>query len=221
MVRIPHILVGLQPTTDLFHVLACAHGRCPVTGSTGVGRRPTHPSPPQGLGFFGAKRKKILVYYTGNFHIWNRLGEHTWCHALLCTAWGLVQVSKGHLNMTSRCCHRIATFHGLRLGSSARREIEPDHEMKSFLVLSIFLFFWRTFFFGPIGDFFSYFLHFSPDHRKVYLKWVFWSFVQIWRGCGGGQRGVYEKCFLGKCHVIKIFSNPTFRWALDFFPHEY
>ena len=27
-----------------------------------VGHRPTHPSPPQGLGFFGAMRQKILVF---------------------------------------------------------------------------------------------------------------------------------------------------------------
>ena len=39
------IFVGRRPTTDLFHVLACGHGHCPASGSTGVGRRPT-PEPP-------------------------------------------------------------------------------------------------------------------------------------------------------------------------------
>ena len=30
-VRIPHFLVVRRPTTDLFHVFACTHGRCLVT----------------------------------------------------------------------------------------------------------------------------------------------------------------------------------------------
>ena len=45
------VFVGRRPTTDLFHVLACAHGHCPVMGSTSVGRRPT-PEPHAGARIF-------------------------------------------------------------------------------------------------------------------------------------------------------------------------
>ena len=50
-VIIPHFLVGRRPNTDRFHFLACAQGRCLVTGCTGVGRRPT-PEPPAGARIF-------------------------------------------------------------------------------------------------------------------------------------------------------------------------
>ena len=46
-------LLHMPSTTDLFHVLACAHGRCLVMGRTGVGRRPT-PEPPAGARMKGA-----------------------------------------------------------------------------------------------------------------------------------------------------------------------
>ena len=61
-VRIPHFLVGQRPTTDLFHVLACVHVRCTVTGSMGVWAEGPHASPPQGLGFFYQKNFKTLKY---------------------------------------------------------------------------------------------------------------------------------------------------------------
>ena len=44
----PHVCVRAWPLYD-YGQYGC------------VGRRPTYPSPPQGLGFFGVKRQKILV----------------------------------------------------------------------------------------------------------------------------------------------------------------
>ena len=54
-------LSNVPATTDLFHMLACAHGRCQVKGSRDVGQRPT-PEPPVGARMKGVWRPNILVW---------------------------------------------------------------------------------------------------------------------------------------------------------------
>ena len=52
---------GQRPTTDLLLVLACAHGCCSVTGSTGVRQRPTPEPPARGYDFLARSANKFWV----------------------------------------------------------------------------------------------------------------------------------------------------------------